>query len=95
MSNVGDIRIFVPTKITSSAPVRIRVLITHPMDPIERDANGQIIQKSYVYVHTVRFYFNGEEILTAYPAQSISTNPLFSFNLRIPRSEEPGSGFDI
>ena len=86
MSDTGFVRIFIPAKISSSAPVRVRALITHPMDPVERDASGQMIEKNYIYVHTVRVFFDDEEILTAYPGQSVSTNPLFSFNVRILKS---------
>lgn len=86
MSDIGYVRIFAPAKVTSSAPVRIRALITHPMDPVERDPAGNVIEKKYIYVHTVRVYFNEEEIMVAFPGQSVSTNPLFSFQLRIPRS---------
>jgi hypothetical protein len=86
MSDIGYVRIFVPAKVTSTAPIRVRALITHPMDPVERDASGNVIEKNYIYVHTVRVFFDGEEILTAYPGQSVSTNPLFAFFVRIPRS---------
>lgn len=86
MSDIGYVRLFVPPKISSSAPVRIRALITHPMDPVERDPDGNVIEKKYVYVHTVRVYFDDEEIMVALPGQSVSTNPLFSFHLRVTRS---------
>lgn len=86
MGDTGFVRIFVPAKITTSGPVRIRTLITHPMDPVERDARGNVVEKTYVYVHTMRAYFEGEEILAIFPGQSISTNPLFSFNIRLSRS---------
>lgn len=86
MSDIGFVRIFVPPKVMASGPIRIRTLITHPMDPVERDSSGKVVEKNYVYVHTMRSYFDGEEILAVFPGQSVSTNPLFSFNIRISRS---------
>jgi sulfur-oxidizing protein SoxZ len=86
MSDIGFVRIFAPAKVTTSGPIRIRALITHPMDPVIRDSSGNVVEKPYVYVHTMRAYFDGEEILAVFPGQSISTNPLFSFNIRVSKS---------
>ena len=86
MGDIGFVRIFIPTKVASSEPIRVRALITHPMDPVERDASGNVVEKKYVYVHTMRAYFDDEEIVAVFPGQSISTNPLFSFNIRVARS---------
>jgi sulfur-oxidizing protein SoxZ len=86
MSDIGFVRIFAPAKVASGGPIRIRALITHPMDPVLRDAAGNVVVKEYVYVHTMRAYFDGEEILALFPGQSISTNPLFSFNIRVSKS---------
>lgn len=86
MSDVGFIRIFAPPKAAASGPIRIRVLITHPMDPVERDPDGNVVEKNYVFVHTMRAYFDGEEIIAVFPGQSISTNPLFSFNVLVTKS---------
>jgi thiosulfate oxidation carrier complex protein SoxZ len=87
-TDIGYTRLFMPAKAAAGAVVRVRALITHPMDPVERDPDGKVIPKDYVYIHTIRAYFDGEEILVAHAGQSTSTNPLYSFNLRVPRSGE-------
>ena len=47
MQDIGKVRVRVPSSIKAGDVVRVRTLVIHPMERIERDTKGQIIQKKY------------------------------------------------
>ena len=50
MQDIGKVRVRVPSTIKAGEVVRVRTLVIHPMERIERDAKGQVIQKKYNYI---------------------------------------------
>ena len=79
MSDIGKVRLRVPSTIKAGDVVRIRCLIIHPMERIERDKQGKIIERNYTYL--------GKPVVTFDTTQSVSENPFFSFAIR---ATDPG-----
>ena len=47
MSDIGKVRLRLPSSIKAGDVVQVRCLIIHPMERIERDKAGKIIDKKY------------------------------------------------
>lgn len=82
MQDIGKVRIRVPSTIKAGDVVRVRALVIHPMERIERDARGQVIQKKYNYVDRVLVTYLGKQVAAFDTTQSVSENPFFSFAFR-------------
>ncbi|MGH7277011.1 MAG: thiosulfate oxidation carrier complex protein SoxZ [Candidatus Rokuibacteriota bacterium] len=87
MSDIGKVRIRVPSSIKPGDVVQVRSLVIHPMERIERDRQGRIIQKNYSYINKVSVTYLGRPIVTFDTTQSVSENPFFSFAFR---ATDPG-----
>jgi hypothetical protein len=86
MTEIGRIRIRVPSTIRPGEIVRARVLVIHPMEIVER-REGKPVDRTYNFVNRMLVSYLGREILQAETTQSISENPVFSFAFR---ATEPG-----
>ena len=53
MSDIGKVRLRVPSSIKAGDVVQVRCLVIHPMERIERDTAGKIIDKKYNYINKV------------------------------------------
>jgi thiosulfate oxidation carrier complex protein SoxZ len=87
VSDIGKVRIRVPSSIKPGDVVQVRSLVIHPMERIERDRQGRIIQKNYSYINTVIVTYLGRPVVTFDTTQSVSENPFFSFAFR---ATDPG-----
>jgi sulfur-oxidizing protein SoxZ len=87
VQDIGKVRIRVPSSIKAGDVVRARTLVIHPMERIERDAKGQIVQKKYNYINKVLVTFLGKQVAAFDTTQSVSENPFFSFAFR---ATDPG-----
>ena len=87
MAEIGKIRIRIPTSIKQGDVVRVRALVIHPMEIVQR-RDGKPVDKNYRFIHKVVVTYNGREILQAETTQSISENPFFAFTFR---ASEPGT----
>jgi sulfur-oxidizing protein SoxZ len=87
MSDIGKVRIRIPSSIRAGDVVRARALVIHPMERIERDAQGRIVQKSYNYINKVTVTYLGKTVAAFDTTQSVSENPFFSFAFR---ASDPG-----
>ena len=88
MQDVGKVRIRVPSTIKAGDVVRVRTLVIHPMERIERDAKGQVIAKKYNYINKVVVTYLGKQVAEFDTTQSVSENPFFSFAFR---ATDPGA----
>ena len=87
MSDIGKVRIRVPSTIKAGEVVKVRTLVIHPMERIERDAAGKIIDKKYNFINKVTVTYLGKTVLSFDTTQSVSENPFFSFAFK---ATDPG-----
>jgi sulfur-oxidizing protein SoxZ len=87
MSDIGKVRIRVPSSIKAGDVVRVRTLVIHPMERIERDPQGKIIQRNYSYINRVVVSYLGKTVAAFDTTQSVSENPFFSFAFK---ATDPG-----
>jgi len=87
MSDIGKVRLRVPSTIKPGEVVRVRSLVIHPMERIERDQQGKIIERKYNYINKVVVTYLGKTVATFDTTQSVSENPFFSFTFR---ATDPG-----
>jgi thiosulfate oxidation carrier complex protein SoxZ len=87
MANSDTVRIRVPAPIRPGEIIRVRILVIHPMELVQRDEQGRIVEKPYNFVHVMVVKYNGKEIMRAETTQAISQNPMFTFPLKV---DHPG-----
>jgi sulfur-oxidizing protein SoxZ len=86
MAEIGRVRIKVPSSIKPGDVVRVRVLVIHPMEIVQR-RDGKPVDKDYHFINRVIVNYLGKEIAQFETTQSISENPFFSFTFK---ATEPG-----
>ena len=87
MADSDKVRLRLPSTIKPGDVVQVRALVLHPMERVERDAQGRIVQKNYNYVNKVIVTYLGKTILSFDTSQGVSENPFFSFTFR---ATDPG-----
>ena len=87
MADTGKVRIRIPSSIKAGDVVRVRALVIHPMERIERDAQGKIIPKKYSYIDRVEAHYGGKTVVSFDTTQSVSENPFFAFAFK---ATDPG-----
>lgn len=87
MAEIGRVSIRLPSAIKQGDVIRVRALVLHPMELVQRDKQGKIVPKNYNFIHTMTVDYNGKEVLRAETTQAVSQNPLFTFPLK---PERPG-----
>ena len=87
MSDIGKVRLRIPSPIKPGDVVQVRSLVIHPMERIERDAQGKIIQKNYNYINKVTVTYLGKTVAVFDTTQSVAENPFFSFTFK---ATDPG-----
>lgn len=87
MANYGYTRLRAPSKAQKGEVINVKTMIIHPMEGIER-RSGSVLEKNYHMVYKVTGFFNDKKVVDIMPTQSISTNPFFSFPLKVTESGE-------
>jgi len=82
VQDIGKVRVRVPSTIKAGDVVRVRTLVIHPMERIERDPRGQVIAKKYNYIDRILVSYLGKQVAAFDTTQSVSENPFFSFAFR-------------
>lgn len=85
MAEVGRVSIRLPSSIKAGDVIRVRTLVIHPMEIVQRDKQGKIIPKNYQFIHSMVATFNGKEVLRTELTQGVSQNPSFTFSLKVDR----------
>jgi len=85
MAEVGRVSVRLPSTIKQGDVIRVRTLVIHPMELVQRDKQGKIIPKNYHFVHSMSAAYNGKEIMRAELTQGVSQNPGLTFPLKIDR----------
>ena len=86
MAEIGLVRMRLPSRIRAGDVVRVRVLVMHPMEIVERK-DGKPVDKNYHFINRVLVTYLGNEVARFETTQSISENPFFGFSFR---ATEPG-----
>ena len=87
MAEIGRVRIRIPSSIRQGDIVKVRVLVIHPMEIVERK-DGKPVDKNYRFINRVIVTYLGKEIAQFETTQSLSENPFFSFAFK---ATEPGA----
>jgi sulfur-oxidizing protein SoxZ len=87
MADIGKVRVRVPSSVKAGDVVKVRALVIHPMERIERDKQGKIVDRKYNYIDRVVVTYLGKTIVSFDTTQSVSENPFFSFSFR---ATDPG-----
>jgi sulfur-oxidizing protein SoxZ len=85
MAEVGRVSIRLPSNIKAGDVIRVRSLVIHPMELVQRDKQGGLIQKNYNFIHTMLVRYDGKEVMRVETTQAISQNPMFIFPLKVDR----------
>ena len=86
MAEIGRVRIRIPSSIKQGDIVKVRVLVIHPMEIVERK-DGKPVDKNYRFINRVLVTYLGKEVAQFETTQSLSENPFFSFAFK---ATEPG-----
>ena len=86
MAEIGLVRIRIPSSIKSGDVVKVRVLVIHPMEIVQRK-DGKPVDKNYHFINRVVVSYLAKEIAQFETTQSISENPFFTFAFK---ATEPG-----
>jgi len=86
MADIGRIRIRIPSSIKAGDIVKVRVLVIHPMEIVQRK-DGKPVDKNYDFINHVVVTYQDKEIAQFEVTQSISENPFFAFAFK---ATEPG-----
>jgi sulfur-oxidizing protein SoxZ len=86
MSDIGRVRIRIPSNIKPGDVLRARVLVIHPMEIVQRK-DGKPVDKNYHFINRVIVSYLDSEIAQFETTQSISENPFFTFSVK---ATEPG-----
>jgi len=85
MAEIGRVSIRLPSSIVRGDVIRVRTLLIHPQEIVQRDRANNIIPKNYHFVHTMIALYNGKEFMRMELTQGISQNPSFIFPLKVDR----------
>jgi sulfur-oxidizing protein SoxZ len=86
MADIGSVRIRIPSSIRQGDVVKVRVLVIHPMEIVQR-RDGKPVDKNYYFINRVLVTYAGKELAQFETTQSISENPFFAFAFK---AVEPG-----
>jgi hypothetical protein len=85
MAEVGRVSIRLPSNIRQGEVIRVRSLVIHPMELVQRDKQGSLIKKNYNFIHTMLVRYDSKEVMRVETTQAISQNPMFLFPLKVDR----------
>ena len=86
MADIGRVRMRIPASIKAGDIVKVRVLVIHPMEIVQRK-DGKPVDKNYHFINRVVVSYLDKEIAQFETTQSISENPFFTFAFK---ATEPG-----
>ena len=86
MAEIGRVRIRIPSSIKRGDIVKVRALVIHPMEIVQRK-DGKPVDKNYHFINRVIVTYLGQEVAQFETSQSISENPFVAFAFK---ATEPG-----
>ncbi|MDP9130933.1 MAG: thiosulfate oxidation carrier complex protein SoxZ [Candidatus Binatota bacterium] len=86
MAEVGRVSIRLPSSIKQGDVIRVRTLVIHPMEIVQRDKANKIIPQNYLFIHTMTAAYNGKEVMRTELTQAVSQNPSITFPLKVDKA---------
>jgi sulfur-oxidizing protein SoxZ len=86
VTDIGRVRIRIPSSVKAGEIVKARVLVLHPMEIVQRK-DGKVVDKNYHFINRVIVTYLGKPLAEFETTQSISENPFFAFAFR---ATDPG-----
>ncbi len=81
MADIGRVRLNVPGGLKRDAVARVRALIIHPQERVERQG-GRSVDRNYRFINRVVVSYLGRDIAEFETSTAISENPTFTFPFR-------------
>jgi hypothetical protein len=81
MADIGRVRLAVPGSVRRGSVARIRMLVIHPQERVERQG-GRSVDRNYRFVNRIVVTYLGREIALIEPSTSVSENPAFTIPIR-------------
>ena len=81
MAEPGRVKLAVPPSVRRGAVARLRALVLHPQERVERQA-GRSVERNYRFVNRVVVTYLGREIALIEPSTAVSENPTFTIPFR-------------
>ncbi len=85
MAEVGRVSIRLPSSIKQGDVIRVRTLVIHPMEIVQRDKRGKLFPKTIISSTAMTVAYNGKEVMRAELTQGVSQNPGLTFPLKVDR----------
>ena len=85
MAEIGRVNVRLPSSVKQGDVIRVRTLVIHPMEIVQRDKANKIIPKNYHFIHTMTAAFNGKEVMRMELTQGVTQNPSITFPLKVDR----------
>jgi hypothetical protein len=81
MADLGRVKLAVPASVRRGTVARLRVLVLHPQERVERQG-GRWVERNYRFVNRVVVTYLGRDIVELEPSTAISENPTFTIPFR-------------
>jgi len=81
MADPGRVKLAVPASVRRGTVARLRVLVLHPQERVERQG-GRWVERNYRFVNRVVVTYLGRDIVEIEPSTAISENPSFTIPFR-------------
>lgn len=81
MADIGRVRLALPGSVRRGSVARLRVLLIHPQERVEREG-GRSVDRNYRFVNRVVVTYLGRDIVEIEPSTAISENPTFTIPFR-------------
>ena len=81
MAEGGRVKLAVPDRVRRGGVARIRILIIHPQERVERQ-DGRSVDRNYRFVNRIVVTYLGREVAVIEPSTAVSENPTFTIPFR-------------
>ena len=81
MADIGRVKLAVPAGIRRGAVARVRALVIHPQERVERQG-GRSVDRNYRFVNRIVVSYLGRDIVELELSTAISENPTFTIPFR-------------
>ena len=81
MADIGTVKLAVPGGVRRGSVARVRALIIHPQERVERQG-GRSVDRNYRFVNRIVVTYLGREIAVIEPSTAVSENPTFTVPFR-------------